>query len=216
MTQDSPYPQDDLTDATDSSASTDPDGAEFRPSAPGETPLGTPTGDGAPVDPARENTVWSGRTHWHHYLGRVVLGGIGICLGWWIISKLATHFKWVWSTTVLVDILLALVVFAAIAISIFYRVLQQRYRLTGQRLFIERGILSQTIDQTELIRVDDVRVHKRVIDRLLNMGTVEIRSTDATDQGISIRGIKGADEVAELVRNSMRSLRSKSLFIENL
>jgi uncharacterized membrane protein YdbT with pleckstrin-like domain len=99
---------------------------------------------------------------------------------------------------------------------ILYRIVQNRYRLTGQRLFVETGILSQTIDQTELIRVDDVRVHKRLTDRLLNMGTVEVRSTDASDAAIIIRGVKNAEQVAELVRTNMRALRSRSLFIENL
>jgi len=81
---------------------------------------------------------------------------------------------------------------------------------------LERGILSQTIDQTELIRVDDVRVRKSLLDRVFGLGDVEITSTDASDRLVVLEGIRDPDQVAEDIRSRMRSLRKSSLFIENL
>ena len=99
---------------------------------------------------------------------------------------------------------------------LFLRIISRRYRLTSQRLFIERGILNQTIDQTELIRVDDVRLEKTLIDRVFGLGTVSLLSTDVTDRLVVIEGIDNADRVAEAVRTNMRTQRGKALFVENL
>ncbi|MBI5288248.1 MAG: PH domain-containing protein, partial [Chloroflexi bacterium] len=96
------------------------------------------------------------------------------------------------------------------------RILGHRYRLTTQRLFIEKGILSQTIDQTELIRVDDVRVHKSVLDRVFGLGTVEIASSDATNPSVRIVGVAGPEAVAEHVRANMRIMRKRAVFVENV
>ena len=99
---------------------------------------------------------------------------------------------------------------------IFLRILGCSYRLTTERLFIERGILSRTIDQTELIRVDDVRIHKSLVDRLFGLGTVTVKSTDATDRDLSVEGISEPEKVAEAIRTRMRTLRRQSLFVESL
>lgn len=102
------------------------------------------------------------------------------------------------------------------AIPVFWIILSHRYRLTTQRLIIERGILSQTIDQTELVRVDDVRVHKTLTDRLLGLGTVHVISTDATHREILIPGVAGPDKLADDVRNMMRAARQRTVYVENV
>jgi hypothetical protein len=72
------------------------------------------------------------------------------------------------------------------------------------------------VDQTELIRVDDVRVKKSMMDRLFGLGSVETLSTDQTDRETMIAGIAEPDKVAEAIRARMRTMRKKSLFVENL
>jgi uncharacterized membrane protein YdbT with pleckstrin-like domain len=94
--------------------------------------------------------------------------------------------------------------------------LSTRYRLTNQRIFIDRGILSQAIDQTELIRVDDVRVFKSFVDRVMGLGTVELLTTDSTEKKVIIEGIGEPDRVAETVRTHMKRLRKKAMFVESL
>ncbi len=172
-------------------------------------------GDGASVDPAQEKNVWSGRTSWRHFLGSIML---------WLVASIVVVFVslrfkkpegtygaiFMWDAIIIVG--LGLVVFVRMAL----KILNLKFRLTSQRLFIERGILSQTIDQTELIRVDDVRVHKSLTDRLLGLGSIEVKSTDATDATLTIIGIDEPESVAESIRTHMRQLRRKSLFVENL
>jgi len=130
----------------------------------------------------------------------------------WLASTRKWELSWViW--TVLGGVLVSGLI---LLIPVFLRIISRRYRLTSQRLFIERGILSQTIDQTELIRVDDVRVEKTFIDRVFGVGTVSLLSTDVSDRLVVIEGIDNAERVAEAVRSNMRTQRGKALFVENL
>jgi membrane protein YdbS with pleckstrin-like domain len=142
----------------------------------------------------------------------LVCVGVGILVGW--IASRSDAFtsraaSWVVAGFVLLSGLVVLV-------PVVLHILGRRYRLTSQRLFIEVGILSKTIDQTELIRVDDVRVHKTLFDRIFNLGTITLLSTDVSNREVIIEGVAGPDAVAEAVRNHMRAQRGKALFVENL
>jgi membrane protein YdbS with pleckstrin-like domain len=174
--------------------------------------------EAAKPDTTVEADLWIGRTHWKHFAGLLtlwLLGNLVVCaLVIWAAPR------WEWLTfrggLTLIVAVLAISGLEFVGRRVLLKVFDHRYRLTTQRLFIERGLLSQTIDQTELIRVDDVRIHKTLLGRILGVGSVAIVSTDATDREITIEGIAHADEVAEAIRDRMRAMRRKSLFIENL
>ena len=180
--------------------------------------LAPEAGAGASAQPAApEIELWTGRTSWKHYAGRVSLWIVANILFAALIGWLASAKKWfelpgvIW--TVLVVFLVSGLMFI---IPVFLRILSRRYRLTSQRLFIERGIFSQTIDQTELIRVDDVRLEKTLMDRVFGLGTVSLLSTDVSDRLVVIEGIDNAEKVAEAVRANMRTQRGKPLFVKSL
>ena len=174
--------------------------------------------EAANPDTTVEADLWIGRTHWKHFAGLLSL---------WLLGNLVVCVLVIWAAPwlegltfsrglKLVAAVLALSGLEFVGRRVLLKVFDHRYRLTTQRLFIERGLLSQTIDQTELIRVDDVRIHKTLLGRILGVGSVAIVSTDATDREITIEGIARADEVAEAIRGRMRAMRRKSLFVENL
>lgn len=170
----------------------------------------------SPLDTGPEKDLWSGRTHWMHHAGRFsfwLVLTIAACVGAVALNKsMQLGFAGMALAVVLAALFLLLVVCGKPILEI----MGTHYRLTTQRLFIERGILSKTVDQTELLRVDDVRLHKTVIDRVFGLGSVAIVSTDATDREILISGIREADKVAEGIRVRMRRLRNKTLFVEQL
>jgi len=167
-----------------------------------------------PTPPEAE--LWTGRTSWKHYAGRVSLWIVANVLFAALIGWLASTRKWELSWVIWTVLGGVLVSGLILLIPVFLRIISRRYRLTSQRLFIERGILSQTIDQTELIRVDDVRVEKTFLDRVFGVGTVSLLSTDVSDRLVVIEGIDNAERVAEAVRSNMRTQRGKALFVENL
>jgi len=177
-----------------------------------------PAGDGAAVEPDVESDVWSGRTSWKHYIGRMILWFLANTFFVVVTIWCSYHIEWLTFSRgfAIVTLVFALSGFEMVIRRVWLKVIDHRYRLTTQRLFIDRGIFSRTIDQTELIRVDDVRLYKSFMDRLFGLGSVAIISTDATDREIVIEGITKPDEVAESIRTRMRSLRRKSLFLEQL
>ena len=182
-----------------------------------EAAVSLAAGDGAELDPESETDVWTGRTHWKHFMGRFSLWALGNIVVLILLIWLSSSWDWLTGGRVFWSILAIFVVSGIlVAGPVALTILGHRYRLTTQRLFIRRGILSQTVDQTELIRVDDVRLHKSFLDRLFGLGTVAIRSTDATDQELLIEGIAEPEKVAEAIRTRMRMMRRKSLFVENL
>lgn len=169
-------------------------------------------GDGAHGSP--ETPLWEGRGDWRYQIGSV---GMFIVVTLLVVIVIAfviqnQNKSWLWWLGALVVLAFALRTGWILLVHVY----GTRYRLTSQRLFIDRGLLSRTTDQLELIRVDDVRVRQRVVDRLFHIGSVDVLSTDVSDAKMSIVGIAGPDAVAEHIRTNMRQLRQKSLFIENL
>jgi uncharacterized membrane protein YdbT with pleckstrin-like domain len=84
-----------------------------------------------------------------------------------------------------------------------------RYRLTTQRLSVDRGILTRVAEPTELIRVDEVRVRQTLTDQILGWGSVEILSTDLSDRRMVIQGVRNLTAIAEHMRMHMRAAKCK-------
>jgi len=176
-----------------------------------------PAGDGAPLDPSQEEELWVGRPSWRHYYPLWILWTLGALVfaifGIWLRHNVSwLSGRWSAYTIALIILLSGLYVLIRVVLKVY----GLRYRLTTQRLFIERGLIARSIDQTELIRVDDVRVRQGVFDRIFGVGTVEVMSTDVSDAQASIVGVENPQQIAEHIRQHMRILRRKSLFIERL
>ncbi len=179
--------------------------------------VGMPLKNHAEPQPPNETDLWQGRTHWKHFAGRLMLWVAANIVAAGLVGWLASSSE-VFTAAYAAGLILLIVFLSGTVVvgRILIVILSRHYRLTSQRLFVERGVLSRTIDQTELIRVDDVRIHKSVIDRLFGLGSITIVSTDASEPVILIEGVVDADTVAEAVRTNMRALRQKSLFVETL
>lgn len=162
---------------------------------------------GAPGD---EEDVWEGRGCWQHFFGSVVLALLGLVVV--VAIGIAAGRGWVWATGLGLWALWWLIVWLRVVVFRW----RHRYRLTTQRLFTTTGILAQTTDQLELIRVDDVRVRQGLFDRVFNVGDVVVISTDASEPERVLRGVRDPHTVAEHIRTAMRTLRQKSVFVERL
>jgi len=152
-----------------------------------------------------------------HFASRFVAWGLVSVVATIVIVQTANRADWLdWKGAILA--ILATVLGSAVLIlgKVAVRVLGTRYRVTSQRMFVHRGLLSQTIDQTELIRVDDVRIYKTVVDRLFGLGTVGIVSSDFSDGELRIDGVAQPEEVAEAIRSCARALRQRAMYVENI
>lgn len=157
-------------------------------------------------DPKHEKPIWTGRPAWRAFTG--------VWLTWAILSLggLAASYQYagVKSTLVSVVWIFALGAGVCLVVREALIVLGLGYQLTTQRLFIHRGILTRVTDQTELLRIDDVRLSQGVIDRLVNTGNLEVFGTDETDKNVSLRSISQPAQVAEALRLNVRAVRSQT------
>jgi membrane protein YdbS with pleckstrin-like domain len=110
-----------------------------------------------------------------------------------------------------------LVVWAALGLAVLYRRLTVRYQLTTYRLFHEKGLLSRTRDRIEVIDIDDVTLTQGLIERMLNVGTIHILSSDVSHGKLHMPGIEDARRVTDLIDNTRRAERQRrGLFMENV
>lgn len=164
-------------------------------------------------DPKHEKQVWEGRPAWRSYWGLWFI--------WAFVSMLllVVTIKWSGSGSALFKTLALFIIGAAVAIVVreFLVVMGLRYRLTTQRLFVHRGILTRVTDQMELIRVDDVQLRQGIVDRIVDTGDVIVIGTDETDENVTLQSIGRPAEVAEALRTHVRGVRSKNtLLVENI
>jgi membrane protein YdbS with pleckstrin-like domain len=164
------------------------------------------------LDPSQEKDLWHGRESWkaaYPPLALVILATIAAAVA----SKLIWPATWYPVGWVLLAGLL-------VAVFVLFRggwkVASSSYRITTQRLFIRRGVLSQSVDQTELLRVDDVKMRQSLLQRVLNIGDIEVISSDRTDAHIKITNVADPAQVTEYIRRHTRMLQRRTLFMEQL
>lgn len=91
----------------------------------------------------------------------------------------------------------------------WYRVASTRYRLTTQRLFVQKGLIAKELEEVELFRVKDVALRQGVLDRMLGVGTVVVLSTDDTAPRLELSGLREPMVVKETLRNAFRAARQR-------
>ncbi len=164
-------------------------------------------------DPNHEQPIWAGRPAWRAFTGT--------WLAWAVLSlgALAASYHYTGRASTLVSVVWILALGAGVGLVVRESliVLGLGYQLTTQRLFIHRGILTRVTDQTELLRIDDVRLSQGVIDRFVNTGNLEVFGTDETDKNVELRSIPQPAEVAEALRLNVRAVRAQTtLAIESV
>ncbi|MEZ4659469.1 MAG: PH domain-containing protein [Caldilineaceae bacterium] len=77
-----------------------------------------------------------------------------------------------------------------------------RYELTTERLRIIRGLLGQSFEEIELVRVRDTKVKQHMGERALNVGDITIYSNDPTTPEFVLNNVPDPIEVRELIRKA--------------
>lgn len=82
------------------------------------------------------------------------------------------------------------------------------YQITTQRIKIEKGILSKSMDSVELFTIEHFDLKKPLGMRLAGYCILGLRSTDSEYQAVSIYGVKGLESLADTLREC--SLRERT------
>jgi uncharacterized membrane protein YdbT with pleckstrin-like domain len=89
----------------------------------------------------------------------------------------------------------------------YFRSVAVKYRITTQRITIERGIFSKSRNVVELFRVDDFDLLQPLGMRIFGFGALRIKSSDRSVADICLYGIEDVEALYEQLRES--SLRER-------
>jgi uncharacterized membrane protein YdbT with pleckstrin-like domain len=83
------------------------------------------------------------------------------------------------------------------------------YRITTQRLKLERGVLSQVEESLELFRIDHFEIRKPLGMRMLGYGSLHLFSSDAELSNFSVYAIPNLEGIAETLRECQLRERTR-------
>jgi uncharacterized membrane protein YdbT with pleckstrin-like domain len=118
---------------------------------------------------------------------------------------------------------LAALLFLYLAFVLFFRHMAVGYRLTSQRLIIERGVLGRTNDRVLVVEIDDLSVKQGALERMFNVGSIVLDTKDKTTldgaprsslktsgEGVlTMSGIENPSHVADLIDEARHAERAR-------
>ena len=84
-----------------------------------------------------------------------------------------------------------------------------QYEVTNERIRIRRGIVTKRTDELELYRANDTSLIEPLTLRLLGLGTIEVRTNDATTPTVYLHAVHGARKVREDLRRFIEECRDR-------
>lgn len=97
----------------------------------------------------------------------------------------------------------------ALIIVLVYRKMSIHYDVTSHRFNHQSGILTRTSDRIEMIDIDDVTFTQGIVERMFNVGTIKLSSSDRTHPVLQLIGISDVKRVADLIDDARRKERRK-------
>src|ERR671923_1537284 len=142
-----------------------------------------------------EEIVFEGRPVWRSIISFYLTGLIGAAVVGVIVGIAASA---------VLGVLAWLVLFALVLVVGFIRRVETRYTITNQRLRIQRGILSKSVQQTRIERVQNVNTHQSLFDRILRVGKVDFDTAGTDDSDFTFFGVGSPHRVVEAVDRAQR------------
>jgi membrane protein YdbS with pleckstrin-like domain len=91
------------------------------------------------------------------------------------------------------------------------------YKITTQRIKLERGLLSKIEESLELFRIDHFELRRPLGMRLLGKARLRLFSSDAEFEHFSVYGIPGLESIADTLRDCQlreRTRRGLTTFVK--
>ena len=84
------------------------------------------------------------------------------------------------------------------------------YTITNQRLRIKKGLIARKVQQTDIDRVQNVNTNQSVLDRILQVGSVEFDTAGTDDSEFRFDGVEDPEEVVQAVDAARASAAGQS------
>jgi membrane protein YdbS with pleckstrin-like domain len=92
------------------------------------------------------------------------------------------------------------------------RIKNTHYRVTNQRIVIESGVLSRSLEEIDMRSVDDIEFQQSFLERMFGIGQVFIVSTDKVAPKLALHGIHDPRNTRELIRSTAYQVSQRQLF----
>lgn len=137
-----------------------------------------------------EKVIYQGHPSWRAILGFYLMGTL-------IAAIIAVIVKFADSTGTAVVVFVALVAVTVLA-GLIKRI-ATTYTITDRRLNIKRGIVSRNVQETRLLRVQNVNFQQSVYERIMQIGDVDFDTAAGDDYGFVFAGVAEPAKVVEQV-----------------
>jgi uncharacterized membrane protein YdbT with pleckstrin-like domain len=137
-----------------------------------------------------EEIIYEGHPSWRSILAYYIKGAIGAA----IVGAIGFLLDGIGLAVGCFVLVLALVLVAG-----FVRRFATVYTITTQRLRIKHGIVARHIQQTEVARVQNVNTDQSLIDRLVQVGTVDFDTAGTGDSDFKFTGVNEPEDVIAAV-----------------
>jgi uncharacterized membrane protein YdbT with pleckstrin-like domain len=155
------------------------------------------------MDPAPGETIlFEGHPSWRSILGFYIKGAavavVAGAIAWPILSFGA-------------GVGIAAAVFAVVVLGGFLKRIATTYVISNQRLHIRRGIVARRTQETRLDRVQNVNTSQSVLERLLQVGTVNFDTAGTEDSDFAFVGVADPGDVVKAVDRAQREAAAPGL-----
>jgi uncharacterized membrane protein YdbT with pleckstrin-like domain len=184
-----------------------------RPSSP--TTYAAPAAPAVP--PIAEETLWRGSPSWRVLLGKliaIILTAVLIPVAASFIASQTNDLEMAGRITKLGWLIMAIAVFWQIVtfLIVMVRLQSTIYTITNQRVMIERGMISKSLNEIDLRYIDDTQFFQSVSGRLLGIGNVTLISSDKAFPTTVLQGIARPRDIRELIRARAYQVSQRQLF----
>ena len=87
--------------------------------------------------------------------------------------------------------------------------LVENYTITSERLKIITGLVSQHVENFELIRIQDIDFKQGMGERMIGIGDITIHGHDPSNPNIVLRNVSKPEEVYEIMRKAWLDARKR-------
>ena len=108
-------------------------------------------------------------------------------------------------------VLWAVVGLALVVLVGFVKRMTTVYTITNQRLRIKRGFIARKVQQTRIDRVQNVNTDQSVVERILQVGTVDFDTAGTDDSEFKFAGVSQPEQVVAAVERAQSTQSAQEL-----
>jgi uncharacterized membrane protein YdbT with pleckstrin-like domain len=144
---------------------------------------------------AGEEIIYEGHPSWRSILGYYLKGLVGAL----VVGAIGYVLDGIGLAIGLFLLIEALVLAAG-----FIKRFATVYTITTQRLRIKHGIIARNVQQTDIERVQNVNTNQSVLERMLQVGTVDFDTAGTGDSDFKFAGVEDPEEVVAAVDRAQK------------